>query len=81
MKYENTEIRKIAQANYMYKVFRMITMFRGSTASLIYSKSLRADEHHNHMAAVTLMSTDVDRIGISYSFPTCDKYGLTSPRV
>lgn len=43
-------------------------MFRGATASLIYAKSLAADENHNQMAAVTLMSTDVDRIGTQIPF-------------
>ncbi|KAF2671106.1 P-loop containing nucleoside triphosphate hydrolase protein [Microthyrium microscopicum] len=55
----------ILNANYLYKVFRMITMFRGSTASLIYLKALSADANHNQMAAVTLMSTDIDRIAMS----------------
>jgi hypothetical protein len=49
-------------ANYLYLVFKMITIFRGATASLIYTKSLSSDANHNQMAAVTLMSTDVDRI-------------------
>jgi hypothetical protein len=48
----------------MYKVFRMNTMFRGAVASMIYGKALVADSNHNNMAAVTLMSTDVDRIGM-----------------
>lgn len=39
-------------------------MFRGAVASMIYGKALVADSNHNNMAAVTLMSTDVDRIGI-----------------
>jgi ATP-binding cassette subfamily C (CFTR/MRP) protein 1 len=56
-------ILQVLNTNYLYKVFRMITTFRGSTASLIYGKSLSADANHNQMAAITLMSTDVDRIG------------------
>lgn len=58
----------------MYKVFRMNTMFRGAVASMIYGKALVADSNHNNMAAVTLMSTDVDRIGIlasSWASSTC----------
>jgi len=43
----------------------MITVVRGSTAALIYAKALSADANHNQLAAVTLMSTDVDRIGMS----------------
>lgn len=39
-------------------------MFRGAVASMIFGKALVADSNHNNMAAVTLMSTDVDRIGI-----------------
>lgn len=40
-------------------------MFRGSTAALVYTKALSADADHNQLAAVTLMSTDIDRIGTS----------------
>jgi hypothetical protein len=55
--------KQILSANYLYKVFRMIALFRGATASLIYGHSLIASADHNQLAAVTLMSTDVDRIG------------------
>ncbi|KAF2396774.1 P-loop containing nucleoside triphosphate hydrolase protein [Trichodelitschia bisporula] len=55
----------LATAKYYYNVFRMITMFRGATASLIYTKALSADMDHGNLAAVTLMSTDIDRIAIS----------------
>ncbi|TLD36942.1 P-loop containing nucleoside triphosphate hydrolase protein [Venturia nashicola] len=55
----------LLSTSYMYKVFRMNTMFRGAVASLIYAKALVADSNHNNMAAVTLMSTDVDRIAMS----------------
>jgi hypothetical protein len=54
---------QILGTNYFYKVFKMITMFRGATSSLIYAKSLAADSNRDQLAAVTLMSTDVDRIG------------------
>lgn len=47
----------------------MNTMFRGAVASMIYGKALVADSNHNNMAAVTLMSTDVDRIGTITLFP------------
>ena len=58
-----TDNPQLLSTNYMYKVFRMNTMFRGAVASMIYGKALVADSNHNNMAAVTLMSTDVDRIG------------------
>lgn len=58
-------VLQLLSTNYMYKVFRMNTMFRGAVASMIYGKTLVADSNHNNMAAVTLMSTDVDRIGIA----------------
>jgi hypothetical protein len=48
----------------------MITMFRGATSSLIYTKSLSADSNLGQLAAVTLMSTDVDRIGKVCFHPT-----------
>jgi ATP-binding cassette subfamily C (CFTR/MRP) protein 1 len=63
---QHANFTKVLSANYLYKVFRMITTFRGSTASLIYGRSLSADANHNQMAAITLMSTDVDRIGMIY---------------
>ena len=41
-------------------------MFRGALISLIYSKSLViSDGAHDNKAALTLMSTDVDRIASS----------------
>ncbi|KAE9991950.1 hypothetical protein EG327_010517 [Venturia inaequalis] len=55
----------LLSTNYMYKAYRMNTMFRGAVASMIYGKALVADSNHNNMAAVTLMSTDVDRIALS----------------
>ena len=39
-------------------------MFRGATASLIYHKSLSVQQKQNELAAVTLMSTDIDRVVI-----------------
>jgi ATP-binding cassette subfamily C (CFTR/MRP) protein 1 len=44
-------------------LFRFITMFRGATVSLIYTQSLLLDPGSvQKSAAVSLMSTDVDRI-------------------
>ena len=44
---------------------RFVTMFRGATVSLIYSRALGVpDSLYDESAAVTLMSTDVDRIAI-----------------
>jgi ATP-binding cassette subfamily C (CFTR/MRP) protein 1 len=40
-------------------------MFRGATASLIYSRSLEINSKYNELTAVTLMSTDVDRVTVS----------------
>jgi ATP-binding cassette subfamily C (CFTR/MRP) protein 1 len=40
-----------------------MTMFRGSLIGLIYSHSLElADSSHDELAAITLMSTDIDII-------------------
>jgi hypothetical protein len=71
VKSNNTNIYQVLQANYLYKVFRMITTFRGSTASLIYGRALSSDANHNQMAAITLMSTDVDRIGMKLFSQRC----------
>ncbi|KAL3417152.1 ABC multidrug transporter [Phlyctema vagabunda] len=53
----------ISTVHYKHEMFRIITMFRGSMVHMIYSKTLRlrADEY-DESAAITLMSTDVDRI-------------------
>jgi ATP-binding cassette subfamily C (CFTR/MRP) protein 1 len=46
-----------------HNLFRFITAFRGATVSLIYDQSFRLrDESYDRTAAVSLMSTDVDRI-------------------
>ena len=40
-----------------------MTMFRGAMISLIFDKTLSAkSEEYNESAALTLMSTDIDRI-------------------
>jgi ATP-binding cassette subfamily C (CFTR/MRP) protein 1 len=37
-------------------------MFRGATASVIYTAALSSSSKYNQMTAVTLMSTDIDRL-------------------
>lgn len=39
-----------------------MTIFRGATAAIIYEKSLHTSADYDEMKALTLMSTDVDRI-------------------
>jgi ATP-binding cassette subfamily C (CFTR/MRP) protein 1 len=39
-----------------------VTIFRGATVAIIYQKSLQTSADYNEMKAMTLMSTDVDRI-------------------
>jgi ATP-binding cassette, subfamily C (CFTR/MRP), member 1 len=51
---------------YQQQVNRMGTMFRGATASIIFDKSLTAVAKGSDMPAVTLMSTDVDRMTFSF---------------
>ncbi|KAF2427512.1 ABC transporter [Tothia fuscella] len=51
-----------ANVKFTQKVFRIITSFRGATCSLIFAKSLLKKAGHSDLAAVTLMSTDVDRM-------------------
>ena len=43
----------------------MITSFRGALVALIYEQTLRLGSEQDEMAAVTLMSTDVDRLTTS----------------
>jgi ATP-binding cassette subfamily C (CFTR/MRP) protein 1 len=51
--------------NYNRKLSRMVTMFRGATASVIYIAALSSSSGYNQMTAVTLMSTDIDRLSLS----------------
>ncbi|OAQ96826.1 hypothetical protein LLEC1_02049 [Akanthomyces lecanii] len=56
----------IAYAVYELKVYRAITLFRGSLISVIFDKTLRVSSHAASDAeAMTLMSADIDRIGLS----------------
>jgi len=50
----------------MQALYRMITKLRGALTRLIYTKALEArDGAYDDSAAVTLMSTDIDRIAES----------------
>ncbi|EJP64343.1 ABC transporter [Beauveria bassiana ARSEF 2860] len=56
----------VAYAVYELKVYRAITLFRGSLVSVIFDKTLRVSSHAASDAeAMTLMSADIDRIGES----------------
>lgn len=55
-----TQISYLLSSHYLYRV---ITMFRGATVSLIYNHTLSLqDGDYDVSAAVTLMSNDVDQI-------------------
>ncbi|OBT87528.1 hypothetical protein VE02_03750 [Pseudogymnoascus sp. 03VT05] len=56
----------ISTAIYKHKTYRVITMIRGALVSIVYSKTLSIqDGAFDNAAALTLMSTDVDRIASS----------------
>ncbi|KAK8148806.1 hypothetical protein G3M48_009107 [Beauveria asiatica] len=56
----------VAYAVYELKVYRAITLFRGSLVSVIFNKTLRVSSHAASDAeTMTLMSADIDRIGES----------------
>lgn len=51
---------------YNFKVYRTTTMLRGSLVSIIYKKTLKIRlSDAKTSAAITLASSDVDRIGLS----------------
>jgi hypothetical protein len=51
---------------YQHKVYRLLTVFRGSLVALIFDKTLRIESSLlTDAEAVTLMSADIDRIGVS----------------
>ena len=53
----------VLKLHYNQKLNRFMTMFRGASVSLIYKRALSIqDGLYDESAAVTLMSTDVDRI-------------------
>ena len=57
----------ISTAHYEHLLYRMITCFRGSLVALIYEQTLRLGADQDELAAVTLMSTDIDRLTMSLS--------------
>ena len=57
---------KVATGYYNYKISRAIAAIRGSLVNIIYRKTLDLDSNTEHgSAALTLMSTDIDRIARS----------------
>lgn len=53
----------VSTLNYNQNLYRFVTMFRGATISLIYQHALAiSSEAYDESGALTLMSTDVDRI-------------------
>lgn len=60
---------QISHAVYEHKTYRTLTLFRGSLISLIYRKTLQASTSAIADAeAITLMSSDLDRISESMRF-------------
>ncbi|PQE21513.1 ABC multidrug transporter protein [Rutstroemia sp. NJR-2017a BVV2] len=58
----------ISTAQYRHQIFRVITMIRGGLICVIYNVTLTLDANStDDSAAVTLMSTDIERIGIGFS--------------
>ncbi|CAG8971668.1 hypothetical protein HYALB_00003136 [Hymenoscyphus albidus] len=56
-------------AIYKHKTYRLITMIRGALVSLIYAKTLKLDTGSlADAAAVTLISTDIDRIALGLGY-------------
>lgn len=61
--YTGIAISKLLSA---HKLYRTITMFRGATVSLIYSRALQIqDGLYDESASITLMSTDTDRVSLA----------------
>jgi len=52
-------------AAFWQRVLRLTAGFRGATTALIHDKALVRQAGYNHMAALTLMSTDVERMKVS----------------
>jgi len=56
----------LSTVHFKHRLYRTITMFRGAAVGLIYNKTMKLqDGVYNESAAVTLMSTDIDRIASS----------------
>lgn len=61
--YTGIAISKLLSA---HRIYRTITMFRGATVSLIYSRALQIqDGLYDESASITLMSTDTDRVSLA----------------
>ncbi|KID73703.1 ABC transporter, partial [Metarhizium brunneum ARSEF 3297] len=57
--------KALSLALYEHMTYRVLTMFRGSLITIIFGKTLRLSASAVHDAeAITLMSADVDRIGL-----------------
>lgn len=60
---DETDEKQISTAHYQHRIDRAVTMFRGTVVSFIYAKTLRLQSGvYDESKAVTLMSTDVDKI-------------------
>ena len=46
-----------------HKTYRLITMIRGGLVTLVFGKTMELDAVADKSATLTLMSTDVERIG------------------
>ncbi|KAF7933004.1 uncharacterized protein EAE97_008771 [Botrytis byssoidea] len=58
----------VSTAQYQHQIFRVITMVRGGLVCVIYNVTLSLDVNSTgDSAAVTLMSTDIERIGTGFS--------------
>ena len=57
----------VSNATYQHQLYRFLTMIRGGLICLIYDTTLGIDANAaNNLAAVTLMSTDIDRIAAGF---------------
>jgi hypothetical protein len=58
---------QLSNAAYRHHTYRMITMFRGSLASIIFAKTLELkSSSFENSASITLMSTDIDGIATGF---------------
>jgi ABC-type multidrug transport system fused ATPase/permease subunit len=56
----------LSTVHFKHRLYRTITMFRGAAVGLIHNQTMKLqDGVYNESAAVTLMSTDIDRIATS----------------
>ena len=61
--YTGIAVSKLLSA---HKLYRTVTMFRGATVSLIYSRALKIqDGLYDESASITLMSTDTERVSLA----------------